>query len=270
METIDRGVQHVQESRRVGPSGASRPLAPLAWHLHKRNADAKDWPADQQGSLVSRPSDTRVANHVFVIGDLDRTEIRRRICHMLPGLLAFLLPLIPHPHPLPALALMRLTILASLLALGVILLFRAIARPDEQHCLLNVISYPAAIIAILLMFPGHPEFGSVVLVVLAFGDGSATLFGLLKRGRPLPWNAKKTWLGTLAFLFCATPLSALAYWQESRPHVSVGVALAIGVITTLIAGIVESIPLRVSDNFRVGLAAMFGVVAAHAGFLGWS
>jgi dolichol kinase len=166
--------------------------------------------------------------------------------------------------------LLRMTALAAVLALGVILVFRKIARPGEQHGMFNVLSYPASIILTLLLFPGHPEFATVVLVVLAFGDGSATLFGLLHGHSPLPWNARKTWVGTIAFIVCAAPLAALAYWQESRPHAPFSVALAVGIVAAIVADVAESLPLRVSDNLRVGLAAMVGVVTAHAGFIGWS
>jgi dolichol kinase len=188
---------------------------------------------------------------------------------MLPGLLAFALPFLPHEHPLSWTMRWHLIVLASVLTLGVVVIFRTIARPGERLWLLNVISYPASIILALVLFPGHPEFANVILVVLAFGDGSATLFGLLFGRRSLPWNRAKTWVGSLAFLVCSAPLAALAYWQASVPHVSPLAALGCGTVAVLVACVAESLPSSVSDNLRVGLSAAVGVIVAHATLIGW-
>lgn len=196
-------------------------------------------------------------------------ELRRRIWHMTPGLLAFVLPLIPHPDPLPPQGVREVAGLAVVLTVVVLATFRAIARPGERHWVLNIVSYPASVVVTLALFPAHPEFAAVVLVVLAFGDGSATVAGILFGSRPLPWNRQKTWAGTLTFCLLAGPLAVLAYWNEARPAVSLATAAACGLAAVLAGAAAESLPVRLTDNLRVGVAAATGVVLSHLVVLGW-
>ena len=58
-------------------------------------------------------------------------------------------------------------------------LYRVVRRPGERNLLSTTLSYPATIIATLLLFPGHAEFATVVVVILAFGDGTAYFGGKL-------------------------------------------------------------------------------------------
>src|SRR5207249_4911989 len=104
---------------------------------------------------------------------LGRVEVRRRLWHMTPGLLAFALPFVPHPDPLTWDHLLRMLVIGMVLTAGVLYTYRHIARPGEEGWLLNALSYPAAVLGMILFFPAQPELASVVLVVLAFGDGSA-------------------------------------------------------------------------------------------------
>lgn len=201
---------------------------------------------------------------------LGRPEARRRLWHMLPGLLPFVLALVPHQHPLSWDSLCKVALLATILTAGVLCFYRTIARAGETDRVLNIVSYPAVIVLMLLLFPAHPEFAGVVLTVLAFGDGSATLFGLLFGRRVLPWNRQKTWVGSLSFLLCAAPMAALAYWVESQDSLPFEVALVCGTSAALIGQIAESLPSTITDNLRVGVAAAVGVVAAHAAMTGWS
>jgi dolichol kinase len=204
-----------------------------------------------------------VDTRLVVPPGISRSEALRRLWHMLPGLLPFLLTTIPHPHPLPWDALFRIAGLAVVLTSALFVTYRWIARPDERSWVLNAVSYPGTVLLTLLAFPGHPEFAGVVLTVLAFGDGSATLMGMLFGWRPLPWNPRKTWVGTSCFLLLASPIAAMAYWVEARPQVSWVTAVACGLAASFIAALAESLPVRITDNLRVGLAAAFGVVLAH-------
>jgi dolichol kinase len=191
-------------------------------------------------------------------------EVRRRTWHMLPGVLPFGLAFVPHAHPLPWDSLCRISAMAALLTLGVFFTYRWIARPGDRCSVLNIVSYPLSVVLMLLAFPHHPEFAAVVCTVLAFGDGTATLMGLLFGQRPLPWNRSKTWVGSMSFLLAAAPIAAAAYWIESRPHVTAGTAMFCGFVAALVADLAESLPIQLSDNFRVGVAASFGVLLAHS------
>jgi dolichol kinase len=104
-------------------------------------------------------------------------------------------------------------------------------------------------------------------MIIAFGDGSATLAGMLLRGRRLPWNRDKSWVGLAAFLLCAVPLATLVYWAEARP----GVALACACVApaVLTAALAESLPGRFNDNIRVGVTAGLTLLVTHGTFVGW-
>jgi dolichol kinase len=196
-------------------------------------------------------------------------EWRRRLVHMSPGLLPVLLPLIPHADPLAAYSrIILLTIIGgtSLFALKCEALFR---RKGERGWSTSVISYGLITLAFLLALPAQPEIGMAVTMIIAFGDGSATLAGMLLQGRRLPWNRDKSWAGLAAFLLCGIPLATLVYWAEARPGVAFSLACACVAPAVLAAALAESLPLRVNDNIRVGVTAGLTILVTHAMFVGW-
>src|SRR6185503_2983699 len=83
-----------------------------------------------------------------------------------------------------------------------------------------------------------------------------------------PWNARKSWEGTAAFVAAGTIASCLMLaWLAPPPGGRtivgwVGVAL----VATLVAALAESLPLGVDDNLVVPLVgAGATLVLAHAG-----
>ena len=198
-------------------------------------------------------------------------EWRRRLVHMSPGLLALLLPLVPHADPLAMYSRVILFALiggTSLLALKQQALFQRHAD-GKRGWATSVISYGIITLALLLALPAQPEIGMAVTMIIAFGDGSATLAGMLVRGRRLPWNRDKSWAGLAAFLLCAIPLATLAYWFEARPGVALSLACACVAPAVLTAALAESLPVRINDNIRVGVTAGLTLVVTHAMFVGW-
>ncbi len=204
-----------------------------------------------------------------------RTELRRRLWHMLPGVLPVFLWPIPHADPLsPTL---RLVILGIIIALGIAIFvqYRHIARRADNERLTSVIGYAASVIVTFLLFPSAIEIGFAVLAILAFGDGMATLIGKLLSGPALPWNREKTWSGFLAFMVIGTPMAALMYWRETHnleamtPGITYTTALLCCGIATFVAAIAESLPSRINDNIRVGVTAIAAMAIMHTVFVGW-
>lgn len=60
--------------------------------------------------------------------------------------------------------------------------------------------YPAAVLVSILVFRNRLELAAGTWALLAFGDGMATVAGVLLRGPRLPWNPQKSWAGLLAFV----------------------------------------------------------------------
>src|SRR5712691_6402615 len=64
----------------------------------------------------------------------------------------------------------------------------------------GIILYPAAVVALILVFNHQIEFAAIGWAILAFGDGFATVIGRTLPLAPLPWNREKSWGGTAAFI----------------------------------------------------------------------
>ncbi len=113
----------------------------------------------------------------------------------------------------------------------------------------GLVLYPLVVCGLILVFNWHIALAAVAWVILAFGDGVATLAGRAMPIAPLPWNREKSWAGTLAFIVAAgAGASGIAFFFGSP---SIGIAIA----ATVVAAVVESMPLGMDDNFTVGAAA---------------
>lgn len=200
---------------------------------------------------------------------LGPSELRRRMVHISPGFLPFILWPIPHQDPLSD----TLRNIMIGLAIGISgwawMKRAAYTRRGESSLISAVFGYAAIVLGMLILIPSSPELGLTVMGVIAFGDGSATLAGLLFRGKRLPWNPAKSWVGLTAFLLCSIPMAALIYWGEAQPHVPLSTALLCVAPTALVAGLAESLPSRINDNIRVGVAAAMTIIPLHAMFCGW-
>ncbi len=197
-----------------------------------------------------------------VIGPL-RREVQRKAVHALPGLIPFIMLGVYHEDPLPA---WNLAVVLGVVALLTAVGYRyrdAIARSGESWTA-TCLGYPLAPTLTLCLFPARAELAAVVLVVLAFGDAAAGLGGLLLGGPRLPWNRAKSWVGLSCFAAAALPAAAFIYWAEAKPTVPVYAAIICGGAAAFAGAAAESLPMRGSDNVRVGLAAALGVIVADA------
>lgn len=183
---------------------------------------------------------------------------------MLPGIVPFALVAIPHPRPLPVSSLAIVTAVTAVLTLLYVALRRRVERPNETDFWMTTLSYPAVVLGSLFLFRGAPEIACVVVVTIALGDGSACLGGRLFGRRRLPWNRAKTWAGTFAFVFVAGPVATLAYHAEAGSSwvLAAGVSFA----AVAFAAVAESLPVRLSDNLRVGLTAAAVAACVQFGF----
>ena len=232
-------------------------------------------PAVAPGTIL-RPSADELPEWMLLIPGvktlvtrLGVVEFRRRLLHMLPGLLPCLLWVIPHQDPWGPL-LINITIMISISVITYAMLrARAFARPGEEQWSRAVAGYGVPVLGMLFLLPGRSELGLMTLGIMALGDGSAALGGLAWGRRRLPWNRRKTWMGISSFVVVATVMATLFYWMEARPGVPFGVALLIAGVAALMAGIVESLPIRSHDNLRVGTTAALTGLFMHVTLLGW-
>jgi dolichol kinase len=200
---------------------------------------------------------------------LSRNVLLRKLFHMSPGVLPLILPAIPHPDPLDAASLVIPVTITAILTIAFLAFFPIVRHPGETNLLSKTLSYPAIVLLALLLFPGAAELTSVVVVVLALGDGSAYFGGKLLGGERLPWNSEKTWAGTMTFVFVAAPLASLAYsfeathWGRDSQNVPLSTSVLCGATAAVAGAVAESLPTQINDNLRVGVAALAAAAAVH-------
>ena len=205
--------------------------------------------------MMELPGVARLTDRIGV------TEFRRRLFHMSPALLPLGLPFIPHADVWGPI-LVTILVLTSVVVLGLsIVIGPLVKRQGESTWMQAVLGYMIPVVGALLVFPGRAELGLMTLQILALGDGSATLGGLVLGGRRLPWNRRKTVSGLLCFTFVGTLAATYSYWGEIRPGIPIGSAFLICSVAALCAAVVESLPIRSNDNLRVGLTALLVGIA---------
>lgn len=197
----------------------------------------------------------------FGLYSLSGAESRRRLWHMAPGLLPVPLQFIPHRDPLSAtLWWIIISVIAAVTA-HIYLRFRRIRRNAEDLGTSAISGYAVAVLLTIVLLPDRLEVGLAVLAILAFGDGSASLFGQMFRGPALPWNPGKSWSGLTAFLLIGGLLTAWIYWGETQnpeaqePALDFTRALLLTAPAVAACAFIESLPSRINDNIRVGLTA---------------
>jgi dolichol kinase len=192
----------------------------------------------------------------------ERLELGRKILHMLPGLIPFVMWFIWHEDPLP---LWNLAVVASVIAILTLLAIRhprGVRHKHGENWLRTCLTFAIPPFVVLLCFPGNAEYAAVVICVLAFGDSAAALGGRLFGTTRLPWNGRKTWVGLFCFIAVASVVASLAFWGEAHPRVSVMPAAICGTSAAVLGGLAETIPTRIDDNLRISIAAAVGVITA--------
>lgn len=247
----------------IGTSSTNARKAPVDAVLSSLPATTADVGTTAGKEFVAAPPER------FGFRPLTYREMRRRFWHMSPGALAFALHYVSHADPISAT--LRWILVGFCAAIGskIFLDFRKIQRQGEGTGTAPVAGYALSVLLSVLLFPRHLEIGLAVLTVLAFGDGSATLFGLMFRGRRLPWNSAKSWTGLMAFFGVGTLMTAWMYWGETHnaeaadPAVTFGTAVLLVAPAVIAAGLVESVKSQINDNVRVGVVAAAVMALTH-------
>lgn len=191
-------------------------------------------------------------------------EFYRKLLHMLPGVLPFGLYFLPHDDP-PDWIAMSIVVAITLLFTVVYISLRArVSRAEESNFFSSALSYPAAVLGTLLVFPSHAEFAMVVVILIALGDGFAYICGKRFGRKKLPWNPEKSWAGTIGFVVFSAPVASLAFWMEAQnPVVPFLLAATCCTIAATLAALAESWPTQLTDNLRVGLTAALAISGSY-------
>ncbi|MEZ5320020.1 MAG: DUF92 domain-containing protein [Vicinamibacterales bacterium] len=185
-----------------------------------------------------------------------RTEFPRQSVHVGVGALALLLRWLTWPQAALAalIAVAGNTLLLPRVAPG---LFRPgdLERPIRS----GIVLYPLAVLGLVLAFRERLDIVAIAWVVLAAGDGFATLVGAHVASARLPWNGEKSVAGLLAFWgFAGAAGLGIAWWMRDVSPAPAWWLIAAPVTAAAVAGLVETAPIRLDDN--VSVAATAGLV----------
>ncbi len=224
---------------------------------------------DQSTRATLGNSEQAASSSSWTFRTLPYREAKRRFWHMFPGLLSFGLLLVSHADPISPTLKAVIVGCCVVLALRILLGFRQIQRQGEGNGAAAVSGYAFSVLLTVLLFPRHLEIGLGVLSILAFGDGSATMFGLMFRGPRLPWNQAKSCSGLMAFCVVGTLFTAVLYWGETwnaeaaDPGVRFPIAVLIVMPAVFAAALAESLRSKINDNIRVGIVASISLATMH-------
>src|SRR3954447_767871 len=73
----------------------------------------------------------------------------------------------------------------------------------------GIILYPLAVLLLILVFYQRLEVAAAAWGILAFGDGMASVVGMSIGRRKLPWNPRKSWAGSFAYILFGTLAAAV-------------------------------------------------------------
>ena len=195
------------------------------------------------------------------------SELARKVVHMAVGLAAFLLVWLGPAWGLLLAALAVVFNLAILPRLGGRRLYRAAELSAGRSA--GIVLYPVAVLLLIAVFHRRLEVAAAVWGILAFGDGMASIVGMTLGRAKLPWNAAKSWAGTLAYwLFGTAGAYALLVWTAPGRY-DAGFALAAAAATALVAAALESLPQGLDDNIGVPLVAGVFLLAVLWSEGGW-
>jgi uncharacterized protein (TIGR00297 family) len=184
---------------------------------------------------------------------LTRGELLRKATHMGVGLIAFSLRFLG-PFWGAVLA-------AVALCMNLFLLPRIGGRRlwrEAEHAAgssLGIVLYPLAVLLLILIFYRRLEVAAAAWGILAFGDGMASVVGMAMGRRKLPWNPRKSWMGTIAYVLFGTVAATVLLQWTAPDHYSWAFALAACFGAALLAAALESLPQGLDDNIGVPLVS---------------
>lgn len=180
-------------------------------------------------------------------------ELLRKVTHMSMGLFALSLRWLG-PFWGAALA---LTALAFNLFLFPRIGGRKMWRQEEvaKGSSLGIVLYPLAVLLLILAFYRRLEVAAAAWAILAFGDGMASVAGMQLGRSKLPWNPRKSWIGSAAYVFFGgMAAGALLLWTAPGQY-EIPFAMAVGFAAALLAAGLESLPQGLDDNIGVPLVS---------------
>lgn len=130
---------------------------------------------------------------------------------------------------------------------------------DRREILRGPLYYGIIFVLLTVLYWLDSPIGIVALMLLCGGDGLADILGRRFGSVKIPWNKRKSWIGSAGML--------IGGWSLAVAMVSINIALGVfqGPITiyllaitiiSIAVALVESLPLRDLDNITITLTAV--------------
>lgn len=195
------------------------------------------------------------------------SQLSRKLIHIGTGPLFVVCWLLftdaPSSRYLAALVPLSITAQFALVGFGVIKdqsAVEAMSRTgDRREILRGPLYYGIVFVAVTLLYWLETPTGIVALMLVCGGDGMADVIGRRYGMRKLPWNGKKSWMGSLWFLIGGWLLTAAILALFVQAGVFPGpfnAYLATITLIALAATLVESISPQDFDNLTITLTAL--------------
>jgi uncharacterized protein (TIGR00297 family) len=119
--------------------------------------------------------------------------------------------------------------------------------------------YSSSVLMLILMFSRHLHIVAGAWAVMALGDGTAGLSGRPPQRFLLPWNSRKSILGSIRFVVFGTlgAFVMIVWTLRSSPQNQFSLieisSICLGV--SFCCAVIESLPWKLNDNLTVPLAA---------------
>ncbi|MCW8132178.1 MAG: DUF92 domain-containing protein [Planctomycetota bacterium] len=147
------------------------------------------------------------------------------------------------------------TVLLPRTALG-----KSILREGDRKIFLGGLMYPLGLAIAFLIYP--PYAVAAAWAALATGDATAVTIGRRIPHPKLPWHAKKSWAGLIAFAVAAAPACTLLLWWCPSPLFMTAAGSpewpyvwTLAVLAAVSGAILESLDGPFDDNLRIALGA---------------
>jgi phytol kinase len=130
---------------------------------------------------------------------------------------------------------------------------------DRREILRGPLFYGLVFVILTILYWKDSPIGIVALMLMCGGDGLAEIIGRRYGRQKLPWNAEKSWMGSLGMLLggWVFAMGILAVYVAAGIFAGRLVAYLAAVSIIAIAGtVVESFPLHDMDNITVTLVSV--------------
>ncbi len=130
---------------------------------------------------------------------------------------------------------------------------------DRREILRGPLYYGIVFVVLTLLYWVNSPIGMVALMLMCGGDGLADIIGRRYGKSKLPWNAQKSWMGSVSMLlgglFFAIAVTLPFFYLDYFP-ITISTFIPRVTLIALAATLVETLPIKDLDNLTITITAV--------------